>query len=253
MINMNQKLKITSTDISNTLKKDGFSDLLKINGLEENFDYFSFHQNRFDFLLETLGDYFKPGSKFLDIGSFNGYMMLGAKMIGYESSGTDLAQFVENSKKVSAFYNFNNLAADLSSEKIPYSDNSFDLILFSETLEHLNFYTQDLFKEIGRVLKPSGLVIITTPNLIRLNNVLKMIIGRSVNHEIEKTYGPGTHYREYSFKEIKYLCAQAGLNIFSHEALNFKYPDLGTAVKLIDLLSVLTPSRKRDLFIIAKK
>ena len=250
---MINKEKIKSQDISDALNKDGFGEYLKMNGLEENFDYFSFHKNRFDFLLETLTDNYKAGSKFLDIGSFNGYMMLGAKMIGYESYGTDLAQFVEGAKSLSSFYKFENRAADLSSELIPYSDNSFDLILFSETLEHLNFYPLDLFKEISRVLMPGGAVIITTPNLIRLNNVLKLILGQSINHEIEKTYSPGTHFREYSFKEIKYLCEKAGLKIFSHKALNFKYPDLGMASKVTDALSVLCPSRKRDLFIIAKK
>ncbi len=250
---MNQPVKITSSDIVNTLKKDGFSALLTKNGLEENFDYFSFHKHRFDFLLEILKDYFKPGAKFLDIGSFNGYLMLGAKLIGYEASGTDLKEFVEGVKDFSSFYNFNNLPADLSLEPIPYPENSYDLILFSETLEHLNFYPLDLFKEINRVLKPGGLVIITTPNLIRANNVLKMIAGRSINHEIEKTYGPGTHYREYSFKEIKYLCQVSGLTISSHQALNFKYPNLGLMVRIIDLLSVFFPARKRDLFIIAKK
>lgn len=250
---MDKEIKITSSDISNTLKKDGFADLLKINGLEENFDYFNFHKNRFDFLLGVLVDYFKPGAKFLDIGSFNGYLMLGAKLIGYETSGTDLKQFVEGTKELSSYYNFNNLAADLSFEPLPYPDNSFDLILFSETLEHLNFYPLNLFKEISRVLRPGGTVIITTPNLIRLNNVFKMIIGQSINHEIEKDYGPGTHYREYSFKEIRYLSEQANLKIFSHRALNFKYPDLSAASKITDRLSVFFPARKRDLIIIAKK
>jgi 2-polyprenyl-3-methyl-5-hydroxy-6-metoxy-1,4-benzoquinol methylase len=250
---MNQSLKILSLDISNTFKKDGFSELLTRNGLEENFDYFNFHKYRFDFILEVLKDYFKPGSKFLDIGSFNGYLMMGAKLIGYEVSGTDLKEFVDGTKDSSSFYGFNNLEADLSKEPIPYSENKFDVILFSETLEHLNFHPADLFKEISRVLKPGGLVIITTPNLIRANNVFKMIIGRSINHEIERKYNPGAHYREYSFKEIKYLCEKAGLKIFSHEALNFKYPDLSLTVRIVDCLSVFFPRRKRDLFIIAKK
>lgn len=250
---MSEKLKITSSDISDTFKKDGFSALLTQDGLEENFDYFNFHKNRFDFLLGVLTDYFKPGAKFLDIGSFNGYLMLGAKLIGYEASGTDLQQFIENTKNFSSFYGFNNLAADLSFEPLPYPDNSFDLILFSETLEHLNFYPLNLFKEISRVLRPDGSVVITTPNLLRLNNVLKMIIGQSINHEIEKPYGPGTHYREYSFKEIEYLGEQVNLKIFSHQTLNFKYPNLSTASQITDLLSVFFPARKRDLFIIAKK
>lgn len=48
-------------------------------------------------------------------------------------------------------------------KSLPFSDNSFDLIFCSEVLEHLidPFFT---VKEFNRVLKPSGKIIITTPN-----------------------------------------------------------------------------------------
>lgn len=48
-------------------------------------------------------------------------------------------------------------------KSLPFSDNSFDLIFCSEVLEHLidPFFT---VKEFNRILKPSGKIIITTPN-----------------------------------------------------------------------------------------
>lgn len=48
--------------------------------------------------------------------------------------------------------------------KLPYENNSFDLIICSEVLEHLKDDKKAL-KELHRVLKPNGKLIITVPNL----------------------------------------------------------------------------------------
>ena len=55
-----------------------------------------------------------------------------------------------------------------SAEEIPVSDNSFDAIIFSETLEHLENPTKAL-SEIFRVLKPEGKLIMTTPFMFHLH------------------------------------------------------------------------------------
>lgn len=49
-------------------------------------------------------------------------------------------------------------------DSLPLDDNTIDLVLFQEVIEHL--YNSDLIMaEIGRVLKPNGLLILSTPNL----------------------------------------------------------------------------------------
>ena len=57
-----------------------------------------------------------------------------------------------------------------SAEEIPVSDDLFDVIIFSETLEHLENPTKVL-NEIFRVLKPEGKLIMTTPFMFRLHHV----------------------------------------------------------------------------------
>ncbi len=45
---------------------------------------------------------------------------------------------------------------------IPFPDNTFDSILTNEVLEHV-FNLEDILKELNRVLKPGGKILITTP------------------------------------------------------------------------------------------
>jgi SAM-dependent methyltransferase len=50
-----------------------------------------------------------------------------------------------------------------SCEAIPFEDGSFDLVVAFEVIEHLERW-QDLLREAKRVLKPAGVLLVSTPN-----------------------------------------------------------------------------------------
>jgi SAM-dependent methyltransferase len=58
---------------------------------------------------------------------------------------------------------------------LPYPDNSFDLVCLTEVIEHLENY-RGAIAEIARVLVPGGSVIITTPNIMRLDSRLAFLL-----------------------------------------------------------------------------
>ena len=48
-------------------------------------------------------------------------------------------------------------------EKIPFNDNTFDVVTASEVIEHIEHPMQAL-KEVHRILKPQGVFVMSTPN-----------------------------------------------------------------------------------------
>ena len=61
-------------------------------------------------------------------------------------------------------------AVDLT-QPLPYADERFDGVLFSEGIEHLDAQVAAL-GEMARVLKPGGVLIVTTPNVLHLEGRL---------------------------------------------------------------------------------
>lgn len=86
-----------------------------------------------------------------------------------------------------------NLSFDCCSvAALPYNDNTFDVVVSFETIEHLNEADQKAFiKEVNRVLKPEGLFIISTPN-------------RSVYNKLRHEKNP-FHLRELDLEEFTEL------------------------------------------------
>lgn len=63
-----------------------------------------------------------------------------------------------------------------SVENLPFDDAIFDIIVSYETIEHVNEKIQNSFlKEIKRVLKPDGILIISTPNKAVYTDLVKGI------------------------------------------------------------------------------
>lgn len=69
--------------------------------------------------------------------------------------------------------------------KCPAADNTYDVIVAGEIIEHL-VDTDTFARELFRILKPGGQVILTTPNLASWYNRLRLLRGR-----VPRTY-PGT-------------------------------------------------------------
>lgn len=102
---------------------------------------------------------------------------------------------------------------NIEEDTFPYSDAEFDVVLFCEIIEHLLMDPVSALKEIKRVLKPYGVLVLTTPNVSRLENVSKMIAGANI-YDPYSGYGPyGRHNREYNKHDLFFLLDYLGFTI----------------------------------------
>lgn len=67
------------------------------------------------------------------------------------------------------------IRVDLEKEKLPFRDNSFDIVVCTDVLEHLD-NPHEVFREVIRVAKKY--IIISLPNMFQLGFRLKILMGR---------------------------------------------------------------------------
>lgn len=89
------------------------------------------------------------------------------------------------------------------------ADDSVDLVLFTEIIEHVTFNPVAMWRAIHRVLKPGGTIVVTTPNYYALRGRAwtpwRFLGGRGGGLTVDSLIGEPTfahHWKEYSVKEI---------------------------------------------------
>lgn len=149
----------------------------------------------------------------LDIGSAPGHITKMTKQLfEYEVYGLDLKALTWYSPLANTFQRYVDdmkksmvdiLACNVDEETFPFDDEAFDVVLFTEVVEHLK-KPQHALSEIYRVIKSGCTLILSTPNFNRLGNRVKALLGKS-----KEFHG----VREYTPKELKELVESANLLI----------------------------------------
>lgn len=99
----------------------------------------------------------------------------------------------------------------LDAVRLPFADNSFDLVISSEMVEHIE-HPQAVVCELVRVIKPGGYLVLTTPNklwqpVVRLSSRMHV---RNF-HGIENFMG---------FGELEKVIRGSGMEILDHIGLH---------------------------------
>ncbi|MGB6295168.1 MAG: class I SAM-dependent methyltransferase [Rivularia sp. (in: cyanobacteria)] len=141
---------------------------------------------------------------------------------------------------------------NIEEDVFPFEDRCFDIILFCEIIEHLLIDPVKVLKEIKRILKPNGALILTTPNVSRLENVAKMIAGVNI-YDPYSGYGPyGRHNREYNKHELYLLLKYLGFKIdtmFTADVHENNANNYSSVAKLESLLKHREPDLGQYIFV----
>lgn len=163
----------------------------------------------------------------LEIGAFTGVVSAVLAKLGHSVMAHDIPFIIED-PRLAAFlesYGVKTVSLDLKNTFFPIASSQYDLIIFNEVLEHLNFNSIPLLNEFARLLKPRGHVYCATPNLASLKNRLLLLRGEGFLSPIssyklqlvpDKATSVGLHWREWSKAELVDLFDAAGLEMQDH-------------------------------------
>lgn len=154
-------------------------------------------------LLFALQRYVKPGDKVLDLGCGAGKFTAWVKAAGYDCVGMDLSEAaLEMARRQAPEGSFAPLNADGT---IPAPEAAFAAVWATEVIEHV-LDVPAFLAEIRRVLRPGGILILTTPYHGRLKNLAVMLLKFDAHFDPE-----GAHIRFFDRKGLQRCLTKAGL------------------------------------------
>jgi len=142
----------------------------------------------------------EPAGKLLDVGCGGGRLLKRMKKCGWQVEGTDFD--AQATQRVTARYGIRTHVGDLPQCQLPA--NSFDAITMSQTIEHL-YDPAATLHECLRILKPGGLLVMTTPNVDSL--------GANEFGAFWRGWEAPRHLHLFSVESLRRLTQQAGFEV----------------------------------------
>lgn len=206
-------------------------------------------------------------SRVLEISSFLGVVDIALAEMGFDVHTYDIPEFQNNTNLQKLYSDYTVHPAvgnihDIGKTGLPYPDNHFDAVIFSEVIEHLNINPLPVLQEINRILKPDGILYITTPNQVNLLNRITLLLGGSIRNSISTSVTQidqsqhticGIHWREYTLKELGEILEITGFFIKKYRFSNNTKKNSSLVIAVIDFFIVFFPWFNNSITVIAKK
>ena len=175
-------------------------------------NYYQYHQERYSYDLSLIDRFYQTGS-ILEIGSSPYHLTNLLKLKGLPVMGVDI-----DPVRQADFISRNNLQivkCNIETEPLPFEDNAFHYIIFTEIFEHMRINPIATLREVNRVLHPDGVMVLSTPNLYSIRNVVNLMVGKGFDNPYNQfikleTIGHMGHVREYTVSQVKTFLKNTG-------------------------------------------
>ncbi|UCH12664.1 MAG: class I SAM-dependent methyltransferase [Candidatus Omnitrophota bacterium] len=166
---------------------------------------------------KTILDFIGSNKTILDVGCSVGNLGILLKQRNNKMTGVDINKAcTETAKEVYDELIIGDIESEVTRTKI---DKKFDVIIYSETLEHLK-EPQDILCSQKQFIQKDGFMVVVVPNVAFWRNRFLMFLGNWDYKEegiLDKT-----HLRFYTLKTIKELISRAGYTIVEVKILFHK-------------------------------
>ena len=174
--------------------------------------YFSLSVDRYADYVAAAMD-FSAGSRVLDVGSAPGHVGIALLELGYVLDSVNLNADWRRLYPGPEW--LGKLAVrehDIEGSPLPFPTASFDQVVFTEVLEHIvRRDPVEILRDLLRVLRPGGQLILSTPNVCNISNLFALMCGENVFWPREKFYGTlDRHNREWTPSEVLRALEEAG-------------------------------------------
>jgi SAM-dependent methyltransferase len=222
--------------------------------------YVSDHKSRIALDLDIIKERVSEGSAVLEFGSVPLLFTVALSASNFNVTGIDIAP--ERYEETIENNDINVIRCDIEKEKLPLASNSFDAAVFNELFEHLRINPIFTLSEVLRVLKPGGIMMLSTPNLRSLAGIYNFLVRNRAyscsgniyaEYQKMKELGHMGHVREYTTTEISEFLENVGFKIESviyRGQFDTEYTLLN---RPIQLFTGLFPSLRPFVSYVAKK
>jgi len=140
--------------------------------------------------------------RILDIGPTVFTLMIKETFPHYEVWTVDLTNDWESRCKA-AGVNF--IQGNVEKGRMPFEDNYFNIVIFTEVLEHLLAVPNTILEEVRRIMLPHGKLILSVPNIAALYQRIRLFWGISpipyaAKQKVQDLHVE--HVHEYTMREI---------------------------------------------------
>jgi 2-polyprenyl-3-methyl-5-hydroxy-6-metoxy-1,4-benzoquinol methylase len=189
-----------------------------------------YEYKKFNYRWDEIQKRTEGNGRILDIGCSFGFFLDAARRRGWDACGLEISNFAAHYART----HFGLTVVNKPLEDAEFESESFDVVTLWNVIEHLDD-PAGAVRHIYRILKPGGLVVLTTGDI---ESPLAKLQGRHW-----RMFMPPIHLSHFSSSTIRYLLESAGLTLLE-KTQALPYESLLTKLKLIALFKVLHISDK---------